>query len=143
MSQVTVFSPDQTAVTFTDKKGSLHAITAEGAVWKGGAALASLKEVALDSALTKAMGGRYRAAADVLEAAFPKAAKAAAMVNGTDPAWKDKACMGVLLRAVANQSPREGKSFSVKQDKALDLLRALNRLPTFEVRTVETIEAAQ
>ena len=133
MSQVTVFSADTCALTYTDKKGNLHGITIEGALWKGGAALAEAKDLSLASALTKASNGRYRAAADVFAVAFPKAAKAAEAVNGTTPSWANKRAFEVLLAAVSNQRPKEGKDFTAKQIKAIDLLRAINRLPQFEV----------
>lgn len=143
MSQsVTVFTADQTALTFTDKKGALHGITAEGACFKGGAAFAALKDLAMESALAKAVNGRYRAASDILCAAFPSIGKAAEKLIGTP--WENKSTMGTLINAVRRAEPGKSGEFSAKQQKALALAGALVQLPAFrEVGAIvgETVEA--
>ncbi len=140
MNHVTVFSAEAAALSYTDKKGAMHGISAEGALFKGGAALAALKDAAMESALSKATGGRYRAAADILAAAFPKAAKAAAVVLGQSPTWHSKTTMTVLLTAVGNMSAPE-KGWSKKQAEARMLLGALMQLPAFANHTGEVVEA--
>lgn len=70
---LTAFSSDY-SVAFNTKTG-VSSISVEGAIHKGGAALLALKEAATDSAIAKAVNGRYTAAVDVLGAAFPKVLK--------------------------------------------------------------------
>jgi hypothetical protein len=142
MNQVTVFSPDTHAMTYTDKKGTLHAITAEGAVFKGGAALAQLKSHAVESALTKAVGGRYRAASDVLCAAFPAIGKAAEKLIGTP--WANKSSFVTLVNAVFHAEPKEGKGWSAKQTEARMLAHAFIKAttPTEQVAEGEVVGEA-
>mgnify|MGYP000028181142 FL=1 len=128
MSNITVFAADVHALTFTDKKGALHTITAEGAVFKGGAALAQLKIHAVDSALTKAVGGRYRAASDVLCAAFPAIGKAAEKLIGTP--WANKSSFLTLVNAVLRAEPKEGKGWNTKQAEARMLAHAFIKATT-------------
>ena len=128
MSNITVFHADTQALTFTDKKGALHAITAEGAVFKGGAALAQLKCHAVDSALTKAVGGRYRAASDILCAAFPSIGKAAEKLIGTP--WANKSSFLTLVNAVLRAEPKEGKGWSTKQAEARMLAHTFIKVTT-------------
>lgn len=122
MNQVTVFAADCAVLTVTDKKGALHAITPEGALFKGGAFIASLKDAAIDSAFAKAMGGRYRAASDILCAAFPSVGKAADKLIGTP--WANKSSFATLAAACLRVEPKEGKSLSDKQLKARALAAA-------------------
>lgn len=136
MNQVTVFNPESVAITYTDKKGNEHGITAEGALYKGGAALQSLKDAALSSALSKATAGRYRAAADILTAAFPKAGKAAGVVLGNTAVWANKRSFGVLIAASLNQSEPE-KGWNKKQSDARLLLASIVKLPAFAAEPVE------
>lgn len=133
---------DAGALTFADKKGSLHSITAEGALFKGGAALAALKDAALEAALIKAQNGRYRAAADVLTAAFPAIGKAADKLIGTT--WANKSTMGTLVNAILRAEPGKSGEFSKKQSEARMLANALAQLPAFRVEPekAEVIENA-
>ena len=136
MSQVTVFATESYAVAFADKKGVMHAISAEGALFKGGAALAALKDIALDSALTKAMNGRYVPAADIMVAAFPSIGKAATSLIGNPAA--NKSTFLTLCNAVCRAEPKEGKKLSLKQDKAQVLTRVLRgNLEPVEAKAVE------
>ena len=141
-AQVVIFAPESAALSYTDKKGAIHGITAEGALFKGGAALTALKDAALDSAMSKAVNGRYRAAADVLSAAFPRAAKASAVVLGQQATWHSKLTMGVLLAACGNMEAPE-KGWSKKQAEARVLLASLMQLPAFAHQPGEVVEAAQ
>jgi hypothetical protein len=144
-SAVAVFSnADNGALTFADKKGVLHGITAEGALFKGGAALAALKDAAIEAALIKAANGRYRAASDVLCAAFPSIGKAAEKLIGSP--WANKSTMGTLVNAVMRAEYKEFTAAGklTKQAEARLLCQALARLPAFklEVEAGEVIENA-
>jgi hypothetical protein len=86
MSNLAIFSVENAAlVSYSDKKNVLHSITGEGAIFKGGRALAALKDAALTSAGNKAASGRYRAASDIIAAAFPKQYKAYTGFMMTEP----------------------------------------------------------
>lgn len=134
---IALFNNEQAStaiVTFSDKKGNLHGITAEGALFKGGAALAALKDAALEGALMKAGNGRYRAAADILAAAFPSIGKAADKLIGTT--WANKSSMGALINACLRAEP--GKNgYSKKQAEARMLANALMHLPAFAPAAAE------
>lgn len=139
---IAVFSnADAGAVAFFDKKGNGHTITAEGALFKGGAALAALKDAAMEAALHKAQSGRFRPASDILCAAFPSVGKAAEKLIGTP--WSNKSTMATLIGAVLRAEG--GKNgYSKKQAEARMLARALCSLPAFaEVAAAEkeTIDA--
>lgn len=118
-------------VQWIDKKGNTRELTTEGALWKGGDALKQLKTEALQAALTKAVGGRYRAAYDVLIVAFPSIDKALATLHIGTP-WGNKASMGTVLMSVMGQKPKAGKDYSAKQKEALALARAMTNIPAFE-----------
>lgn len=120
---------DQGALAFFDKKGNGHTITAEGALFKGGAALAALKDAALEGALLKAANGRFRAASDILGAAFPKVAKAAEAYVGNP--WANKHTFGTFIKAVLRAEPGKSGTFSKKQAEARMLAQALTKLPAF------------
>ncbi len=142
MNQVTVFSSDTHALTYTDKKGNLHGITAEGAVFKGGAALAQLKSHAVESALTKAVGGRYRAASDILCAAFPAIGKAAEKLIGSP--WANKSAFLTLANAVLRAETKDGKAWNAKQSEARLLARTyVNAVTPNEVSEGEVVGEAQ
>lgn len=138
-NSVSVFSVDTRAITFETKKGALLSISAEGAVFKGGAALAALKDAALDSALSKATNGRYAAAADVIGVAFPSILKSCRALLGEPCANKQN--MAALLGGVERvNEPMKG--WSKKQVAARTLVRAMRSLPAFEMQSeVVTIEA--
>lgn len=116
-------------VQFADKKGAAHEITAEGALFKGGAALAALKDAAMEIALAKAHNGKFRAAADVLTAAFPSQAKAYAKLFPAAP-WANKTEFASFIGAMENAQP--GKNgWTKKQVEARALLAALRGIPAF------------
>lgn len=139
-SSVVIFAAETTAITYTDKKGTMHGITPEGALFKGGVAMAALKDHALDSALVKATGGRYRAACDILCAAFPSIGKAGEKFTGT-ALWANKASFVTLVTAIVTAKPKDGKEFTTKQAQARMLAQAYLRA-TEPVQAPETIEAA-
>lgn len=141
MSNLTVFSNDSAVLVYQDAKGRSLSITAEGAIIKGGKTLmAMMKDAALESALTKAANGKYRAAADILSVAFPKVGKAAESLLGT--VWSNKTNMATLV-AAALRAEAGTKGFNDKQHKARALARALTQLPAFAdcAPAGETIEA--
>jgi hypothetical protein len=130
MSNVTIFNAESTNVLmYTDAKGRSLSISAEGAIIKGGKTLMGMmKDAALESALTKAMNGKYRAAADILAVGFPKVGKAAESLLGT--VWANKTNMATLV-AAALRAEAGAKGFSDKQLKARALAKALTQLPAF------------
>lgn len=137
---VTIFA-ESTAIAFADKKGNRHELSAEGALFKGGAALAALKDATMQAAGNKAANGKYRAAADILTAAYPSLAKAFDKIVGTP--WANKAAMTSYLAALERAEP--GKNgFTKKQAEALDFIRALRTIPALAAEKSEgavTIEA--
>lgn len=129
MSNVTVFSNESSVLVYQDSKGRSLSITAEGAIIKGGKVLSGMmKEIALESALTKAANGKYRAAADILSVAFPKVGKAAEALLGA--VWSNKTNMATIV-AAALRAEAGSKGFNEKQLKARALARALTQLPAF------------
>ncbi len=141
MSAITVFSNESALVHYEDSKGRSLAISAEGAIIKGGKVLMSLiRDAALESALTKAGNGKYRAAADVLSAAFPSIGKSAEKLLGT--VWANKTNMATMIAAVLRAEPSD-KGWNSKQTLARALARELADLPAFEdiVAKGEVIEA--
>ena len=141
MNAVTIFADNATLVAYSDKKGNTHELSAEGALFKGGAALASLKDKVLLTAVQKAANGKYRAAADILAAAFTSQSKAFDKLIGTP--WANKSMMASYLAALERAEP--GKNgFSKKQAEALDFIRALRTIPALTAEKSEgavTIEA--
>jgi hypothetical protein len=140
MSEVTVFAVECATLVVTDKKGTMHAVTPEGALFRGKPFIDALKDAALSSALSKAMGGRYHAASDIMVGAFPSIGKAAEKLIGTP--WANKSSFSTLVNAVLRAESREGRSFSDKQLKARMLASAWSKAttPAAEV-AAETIEA--
>lgn len=144
---VTIFAADSVSLTFTDKKGAVHATSAEGALFKGGAALAALKDRVLMEAGNKAAQGKYRAAADILATAFGSTAKAFDKVVGTP--WANKAAMGSYLNAIeraVSERQNAGKALTAKQVQAVAFVKALRTIPSLAAEAVEapvTIEATQ
>lgn len=135
-NEITVFAPESGSLTYKVKDRTLS-ISPEGAMFKGGKELTlKLRDAAVQSAFVKAGNGRYRAAADILGAAFPAALKRATEWSATDdPLWTNKTLMGNLLHAVEVAEAKleeKGKAPSVKQVEALGLLGALRMLPAFE-----------
>lgn len=127
---VTIFSAEAVAITFTDKKGVKHSVSAECALFKGGAALASLKDKVLLEAGNKAANGKYRAAADILAAAFSATAKSFEKLVGAP--WANKAAMCSFLGAierVAAERAAAGK-LTAKQAQAMAFVKALRAIPS-------------
>lgn len=137
MSNLTVFANDNAIVSFDDKKGRTHQLSAEGALFKGGAALRALKDVAMLSAHSKAEAGRYRSASDILSAAFPSTARAVDKVIGTP--WANKSAMGTFLMAL-ERADEPAKGWSKKQVEARAFISALRALDAFKPEQV-TINA--
>lgn len=122
MSNITIFADNANAVSFADKKGNTFAISPEGALFKGGAALTALKDAVLMSAGSKAANGKYRAAADILATAFPAHTKGFEKFVGT--AWANKASFVSYLHSIELASaPKNG--YSKRQVVALDFIRAM------------------
>lgn len=143
-NDVTIFA-ESVAITFTDKKGAVHATSAEGALFKGGAALASLKDKVLLEAGNKAANGKYRVAADILATAFSATAKAFEKLVGTP--WANKAAMCSFLGAierVAAERVAAGK-LTAKQAQAMAFVKALRTIPSLAAQAAEdavTIDAS-
>jgi hypothetical protein len=131
---ITIFSADTSVVSYENKKGEQFSITPEGALFKGGAALRAYKDAGLQSAYHKAENGKYRAASDILSAAFPSMAKAFEKFIGL-PTWQSKTTMALYLDKLEAMRPtNEAKGFSKKQLEARDFIQLL--------RTVKSLEAA-
>lgn len=141
MSQsIAIFNQESAIVSYADKKGNTHEISAEGALFKGGAALKSLKNQALDSALIKAANGKYRTSADILAASFPSIAKAFDKLHILP--WSNKSTMNSYLLAMEYAEP--GKNgWTAKQSEARLLMQALRQLPGFakDANEAVTIDA--
>lgn len=114
-------------VAFNDKKGNTHEITAEGALFKGGAALRAYKDLALMSGFEKAKVGRYRAASDILAAAFPKAHKAFVGFMMTEPHNNKNAFALFIDKCEMAEAGKNG--WTKKQIEARALLSALREIP--------------
>ncbi len=140
MNAVQIFNAEAGTLSYTDKKDRQLSITPEGAMFKGGKELtAKLRDAASASALIKAQNGRYRAASDILCAAFPAVGRKASDYV-IDQVWSNKASMGVLLVGVESamvKASNAGKALTAKQMEARALLVALRTLPAFAPETRE------
>lgn len=114
-------------VSFTDKKNVSHELTFEAALHKGGAALTAVKDMALDMALSKAVNGKYRAAAEIIGGAFPATNKAYAKLFKALP-WGNKQEFAAYL-AVMERAEGGKNGFTAKQVTARQLMSALRNLP--------------
>lgn len=129
MTAITIFADNAGAIAFQNKKGDTFAISPEGALFKGGAALTSLKDAVLRAAGDKAANGKYRAASDIIATAFPAHTKGFEKFVGT--AWANKANFLAYLNSVELATmPKNG--YSKKQLAALDFIRALRTIPGVE-----------
>jgi hypothetical protein len=140
---VTIFTAEAVTITFKDKKGATHAVSPEGAIFKGGAALAALKDKVLLEAGNKAANGKYRAAAEILAAAFSTTAKSFEKLIGTP--WANKAAMCSFINAIeraAAERVAAGK-LTAKQEQAMAFVKALRTIPSLaaEDGTPVTIDA--
>lgn len=130
---IAIFSADTAIVSYQNKKGDNFAISPEGALFKGGIALRALKDTAMLSAANKAEAGRYRAAADILGAAFPSMAKAFEKFIGL-PTWQSKTTMALYLdKLEAIAEPIKG--FNKKQLEAKAFINALRQIKALERAT--------
>lgn len=126
-NSIAIFSNDAAVVNFSNKKGDQFTISTEGALFKGGAALRSLKDAAMLSAHNKAESGRYRAAADILGASFPTLTKTFDKFVGS-PSWTSKLTMALYLDKLESlDAPAKG--WSKKQVEARQFIQALRTLP--------------
>lgn len=134
---------NSSGLTSFEVKGIEHEIATEAALFKGGAALAAVKDDALDSAISKAANGKYRAAADILMVAFPSVHKAYAKLFKAQP-WANKAEMASYLNAMENAEPGKSGEWNKKQASARLMMRSLRSLPAFtrEVSEATTIDMA-
>lgn len=128
MSQVTLFS--QSGLVEFNTKAGVSQLTGEAAMFKGGAALAALKDAALDLALTKAHNGKYRAAAEIFMVAFPSQHKAFEKLYKSNP-WGNKTEFGSYLLAMELAEPGKSGEYNKKQQSARALMRAVRGLPAF------------
>jgi hypothetical protein len=132
-NSITIFSADNSVVSYENKKGDQFSISTEGALFKGGIALRALKDTAMLSAANKAEAGRYRAAADILGAAFPSMAKAFEKFIGL-PTWQSKTTMALYLdKLEAIAEPQKG--FNKKQLEAKAFINALRQIKALERAT--------
>lgn len=139
-TEIVVFSSNAVSINFADKKGNQHTLSAEGALFKGGAALAALKDKVLMEAGNKAANGKYRAAADILATAFPALSKSFDKIIGTP--WANKSAMSSYLSALERaDAPRNG--FTAKQVQAQAFIKALRTIDSLKVEgtTPMTIDA--
>lgn len=133
MNAITIFSADNSVVSYENKKGDQFSISTEGALFKGGIALRALKDTAMLSAANKAESGRYRAAADILGAAFPSMAKAFEKFIGL-PTWQSKTTMALYLdKLEAIDEPQKG--WNKKQIEARGFINALRQIKALERAT--------
>lgn len=132
-SNVAVFTNESAAlVAYSDKKGILHNVTGEAAVFKGGEAIKALREIALITAGNKAMNGRFRAAAEILGVAFPRTLKAYREFMGCEP-YENASRFAVFVERCEVAAP--GKNgFTRNQLSARTLIAAMRKdVPALKV----------
>ena len=134
-NSIALFTADTSVISYENKKGDQFSITPEGALFKGGAALRAYKDAGLQSAYHKAENGKYRAASDILGAAFPSMAKAFEKFIGL-PTWQSKTTMALYLDKLEAMRPtNEAKGFSKKQLEARDFIQLLRTIKSLEATT--------
>lgn len=141
MNDISVFSSESNAtVIYMDKKERKFELSTEAALFKGGAALKALKDVALQIAGNKAANGRYRPAADILSVAFPKEYKAFTGFLNCEP-WANASKMCLFIEKCEQATP--GKNgWTAKQHSARALMQAMREaIPALKVDAPHTIEA--
>lgn len=142
MFDITTSATQPATVDYTDKKGRVHGLTVEGAMFGPSAAVAAARSEAVQSATVKAAHGKYRAAAEILAGAFPTKARAFEKFHGEEPAWANKARFTAFVLGVATAT--QGKNgWTAKQSEARLLIVALGKLPGFQIDAPsgEVIEA--
>ena len=91
MSNEIAIASGSDVVQFDTKKGVAE-LCVEAALFKGGKAAAAVRDRGVESAVAKAMNGRFRAAAEILMVAFPSQHKAYdKLYSGI--AWENKVSM--------------------------------------------------
>lgn len=141
MNDISVFNSDaNSTVIYMDKKERKFELSTEAALFKGGAALKALKDVALQIAGNKAANGRYRPAADILSVAFPKEYKAFTGFLNCEP-WANSSKMCLFLEKCEGATP--GKNgWTAKQHSARALMAAMREaIPALKIDAPHTIEA--
>ena len=143
MFEITTNGAQSSLVDYTDKKGRVHGLTMEGAVFGPTAAVAAVRSAAVQAAVAKAAHGKYRAAAEILAGAFPAKARAFAKFYGDEPAWANKARFAAFVLGVATATPGKSGAWTQKQSEARILIVALGKLPGFKVdaQLGEVVEA--
>ena len=125
MNDITVFSTDTNTVVYMDKKERKFELSNEAALFKGGAALKALKDVALQVAGNKAANGRYRPAADILAVAFPKQYKAFTGFMNCEP-WANASKFSLFIEK-CEQAEAGKNGWTAKQQSARALMAALRQ----------------
>lgn len=125
MNEITVFSTDTNTVVYMDKKERKFELSNEAALFKGGAALKALKDVALQVAGNKAANGRYRPAADILAVAFPKQYKAFTGFMNCEP-WANASKFSLFIEK-CEQAEAGKNGWTAKQQSARALMAALRQ----------------
>ena len=137
-NSLTAFNSDF-SIVFDTPKGAAS-ISVEGAIHKGGKALAALKDAAENSAVTKAINGRYGPAVDIMGVAFPKVLKATHDLVGM-PALS-KANFTTFLNGIGRVQ-ESTKGFSKKQIAARHMASAMrSALGIVETEDDRTVEMA-
>lgn len=133
---LTAFNSDF-SIVFDAPKGA-SSISVEGAIHKGGKALIALKDAATDSAVAKALNGRYTPAVDILSAAFPKVAKDTNALVGMPALNKEN--FTTFIKGIGRVQ-ESTKGFSKKQIAARHMAAALRSglgiVEEMDSRTVE------
>lgn len=111
------------AVTYAGAKGVEKSMHVVASIIVGGKALKACRDVAIVAAIKAAENGRYRAAADVLADAFPKAAKG--FIEYVGSPWANKAAFELFLTKLDAVQKPAGKDWTKKQLAARDMLAAL------------------
>lgn len=124
-------------ITFVDRRAVAHELTTEAAVIKGGAALVAVKDMAFELALSKALNGKYRSAAEILGDAFSSQHKAYAKIFKAEP-WANKTEFASYLHAMENAQP--GKNgYTKKQVAARQLIATLRGTAAFAKVAAEAL----
>jgi len=138
-TDITIFETSTSLVNFTTKKGAELSLTPEGALYKGGVALASLKSTAMLSAHAKACNGKYRAAAEIIGAVFPKIMKVCTSFFGPGaPVYFNKINMTIFLNRVASETEPVLKGWT---DKQASMMLFVHQLQEAICPVVVTIDA--
>lgn len=139
-NQLTIIETNH-AVVYDAGKSGVRSISTEGALFKGGKALAALKTQGVESAIAKASNGRYGPVCDILTVAFPSIAKAYTKLFAHDPS-RDKVSMRAFIKAIEAQVEPE-KGWSARQKEAKIVLQVLRAYPALQDADQLAIDAAR